>query len=63
MKKYHIDFAEGNTGEFEFTVVQAKEILDSVTNIGPVTLYATTYAKSKYGDCILGHIIGITEIK
>lgn len=58
-KKYPVT---GEEREMELSPEQVSWVEEGLKLGIEVPLYATTYAKRKYGDCEIGRIIDITKI-
>lgn len=52
----------GDERELELSPEQVRWVEEGLKLGMDVPLYATTFAKSKYGDCKIGSIIKITKI-
>lgn len=61
MDKYDVELEGQGMTTLVISKEKAKEISDSIKDSGSVPLFATTFAKSKYGNCIIGRIISITK--
>lgn len=52
----------GDEREIELSPEQVKWVEEGLKLGIDVPLYATTFAKKKYGDCVIGNIIKLTKI-
>lgn len=62
MEKYLIGLEGGKMVELELSTEQLEKIGDNMQESRSTPLYSTTYAKAKYGDCLIGNIISIKKI-
>ena len=62
MKKYKVTFKEGGEGKFDLTNEQIADIREALKAMTDVPLFATSFAKAKYGNCLIGHITSIIEV-